>query len=183
MTPDYRARKIGLPTMPTKDRLLDNVAVNNATGCWEWIGCKRGGYGRTIIGSRKDGTRKAITAHRLSYLIFHGEIPEGMEVCHRCDNPSCINPDHLFVGTRKDNIDDRERKSRNIVKVGEEQPCAKLSKKAVKDARWEHAYHGTSFQKLADRYGVSKKTMQNAINGVTWKCVPYMPEPPKEDER
>lgn len=183
MTPDYKARKIGLPTMPTKDRLLSHVAVNNATGCWEWIGCKRGGYGRTTIGSRKDGTRKTITAHRLSYLIFHGEIPEKMEVCHRCDNPSCINPDHLFVGTRKDNVDDRERKGRNIVKVGEEQPCAKLSKKAVKDARWEHAYHGTSFQKLADRYGVSKKAMQNAINGVTWKCVPYMPDLPETENR
>ena len=105
-----------------------------------------------------------------------------MEVCHRCDNPSCINPDHLFVGTRKDNVDDRERKGRNIVKVGEEQPCAKLSKKAVKDARREHAYHGTSFQKLADRYGVSKKTMQNAINGVTWKCVPYMPDFPEMEK-
>lgn len=82
----------------------------------------------------------------------------------------------------KDNVDDREQKGRNIVKVGEEHPCAKLSKKAVKDARWEHAYHGTSFQKLADRYGVSKKAMQNAINGVTWKCVPYMPEPPEVEE-
>ena len=80
-----------------------------------------------------------------------------------------------------DNIDDRERKGRNIVFIGEEQPRAKLTKKAVKDARWERAYKGTSFQKLADRYGVSKKTMQNAIKGVTWKCVPYMPEPPKEE--
>ena len=75
----------------------------------------------------------------------------------------------------------REHKGRNIVKVGEEQPRAKLSKKSVKDARWEHAYHGTSFQKLADKYGVSKKTMMNAINGITWKCVTYMPELPKED--
>lgn len=68
-----------------------------------------------------------------------------------------------------------------VVFVGEEQAGAKLTKKAVKDARWERAYKGTSFQKLADKYSVSKKTMQNAINGVTWKCVPYMPEPPKED--
>lgn len=181
MKPDYRARKNGLPTMPIKDRLLENVVINNATGCWEWIGCKRGGYGRTIIGSRRDGTRKTITTHRLSYLIFHGEIPYGMEVCHRCDNPACINPDHLFVGTRQDNIDDRERKGRNIVKTGEQHPRSKLSKKSVKNARWERAYHKTSFQKLADKYGVSKKTIQNAINGITWKCVQYMPEPPKEE--
>lgn len=180
MMPDYRARKIGLPTMPTKDRILKNVVINNVTGCWEWVGYKRNGYGRTIIGSRKDGTRKTITAHRLSYLIFREKIPDGMEICHSCDNPACINPDHLFAGTRQENIDDRERKGRNIVKTGEEQSLAKLSKKAVKDARWERTYHGTSFQKLADRYGVSKKTMQNAINGTTWKCVSYMPEPPKD---
>lgn len=181
MTPDYKARKKGLPIMPTKERLLEHIVVNNVTGCWEWVGCKRRGYGHTIIGSRKDGTRKTIAAHRLSYLIFHGEIPAGMEVCHKCDNPSCINPEHLFAGTRQDNVDDRERKGRNIVKVGEEQRRAKLTKKAVKDARWEHAYHGTSFQKLADRYGVSKRTIMNAINGVTWKCVQYMPEPPNNE--
>jgi hypothetical protein len=116
----------------------------------------------------------------LAYITWKGEIPDGFEVCHKCDNPSCINPDHLFLGTRADNIADRERKGRNVVKIGEEQPKSKLTKKAVKDARWERAYKGTAFQKLANKYGVSKKTMQNAINGVTWKCVPYYPEPPKE---
>ena len=75
MTPDYKARKKGLPIMPTKERLLEHIVVNNVTGCWEWVGCKRRGYGHTIIGSRKDGTRKTIAAHRLSYLIVHGEIP------------------------------------------------------------------------------------------------------------
>jgi hypothetical protein len=132
-----------------------------------------------IVGSRKDGTRRSVSAHRLSYELTYGEIPDGMEVCHKCDNPCCVNPAHLFLGTRQDNIDDRERKGRNIVFIGEEQPRSKLTKKAVKDARWERAYKGTSYQILADRYGVSKKTMQNAIKGVTWKCVPYMPEPPK----
>lgn len=182
MKPDYSARKFGLPTMPTENRLLKNVTVNPVSGCWEWRGYKRCGYGRTIIGSRKDGTRKTITAHRLSYLIWKGEIPEGFEVCHKCDNPCCINPDHLFLGTRQDNVDDRERKGRNIVFTGEENARSKLTKKIVKDARWERAYRGTSFQALADRYGVSKKTMQNAIKGVTWKCVSYMPEPPAEEE-
>lgn len=65
--------------------------------------------------------------------------------------------------------------------MGEEQVRSKLTKKAVKDARWERAYRHTPFQKLADKYGVSKKTIQNAIKGVTWKCVPYMPNPPKEE--
>ena len=88
----------------------------------------------------------------------------------------------LVVGTRQDNVDDRERKGRNVIKIGEEQPRSKLTKKVVKEARWERAYRGTSFQKLADKYGVSKKTMQNAIAGVTWKCVTYFPEPPKEGQ-
>lgn len=160
-------------------RLIRHMAINKTSGCWEWVGSKRNGYGRIIVGSRTDGTRKSMSAHRVSYELKHGEIPEGMEVCHKCDNPCCVNPYHLFLGTRQDNIDDRERKGRNVTFTGEEHPRSKLTKKAVKDARWERAYKGTSYQMLADRYGVSKKTMQNAIKGVTWKCVLYMPEPPK----
>lgn len=181
MTPDYSARKQGMPIMSVKDRLFMHVNINPVSNCWEWQGSKRQGYGRTIIGSRKDGTRKSVSVHRLSYEIYNGEIPKGYEVCHKCDNPSCINPEHLFVGTRQDNIDDRERKHRNVVKIGEEQPRAILTKKAVKDARWERYYKGTSYSLLAKKYGVSKKTIMNAIKGVTWKCVDYFPEPPKEN--
>jgi hypothetical protein len=161
-------------------RLMRHVEYDEASGCWEWVGSKRNGYGRMIVGSRTDGTRKSVSAHRVSYELEHGEeIPAGMEVCHKCDNPCCVNPFHLFLGTRQDNIDDRERKGRNVNFIGEEQAQSKLTRKAVKDARWERAYKGTSFRVLAERYGVSKKTIQNAIKGVTWKCVPYMPEPPK----
>ena len=182
--PDYSARKAGKPTMPITERLLSKVVLNKSSGCWEWQGYTRNGYGRTTIGSRKDGTRHTISVHRLAYITWVGEIPQGFEVCHKCDNPCCINPEHLFVGTRQDNIDDRERKGRNIVFIGEEQGKAKLTKKIVKDARWERAYKRTSFQKLADKYGVNKKTMINAIKGITWKCVSYFPsqpEPPKEE--
>ena len=181
MNPDYKARKQGKPIVDIKDRLLSMIKVNPISGCWEWQGSKRRGYGRTIIGSRTNGTRKSVSAHRLSYQVFVGKIPEGYEICHKCDNPSCINPEHLFAGTRQDNIDDRERKHRNVVKIGEEQPIAKLTKKDVKNARYERAFKGTSFNALAAKYGVSKKTIQNAINGVTWKCVEYMPEPPEKE--
>lgn len=164
-----------------QERLMRHTKYDETSGCWEWTGSKRNGYGRMMIGSRTDGTRKSVSTHRISYELTHGEIPIGMEVCHKCDNPCCVNPNHLFLGTRQDNIDDRERKGRNIVLTGEEQPRSKLTKRVVKDARWERAYKGTSFQKLADKYGVSKKTMMRAVNGDTWKCVPYMPETPKEE--
>lgn len=176
--PDYSARKKGFPIMPIEERLKASTKLNERTGCWEWQGSKRGGYGRMIVGSRTDGTRRSESAHRVSYTIYHGEIPEGMEVCHKCDNPCCVNPDHLFAGTRKENMEDRESKGRNITFTGEEQPRAKLTKKTVKAARQERAQYGTPYSELAKKYGVSKKTMQNAIKGVTWKCVKYMPEPP-----
>ena len=182
MKPNYSARKQGKPTMPLKCRLYSKVAINEHSGCWEWTGSTRNGYGRIIVGSRTDGTRRNESAHRVSYALNYGEIPEGYEICHKCDNPLCINPEHLFLGTRADNIADRERKGRNVIFTGEEQARAKLTKKDVKNARWERAMKGTTYQELADKYGVSKKTMINAIKGVTWKCVPYMPPEPPEGE-
>lgn len=131
-------------------RLIRHMAINKTSGCWEWVGSKRNGYGRIIVGSRTDGTRRSMSAHRVSYELKYGEIPEGMEVCHKCDNPCCVNPDHLFLGTRQDNIDDRERKGRNVTFTGEEQPRSKLTKKAVKDARWERACVMADREKLID---------------------------------
>lgn len=181
MKHDYKARRRGEPTMPLQERLYSKVKVNNKSGCWEWTGTKRSGYGRLTIGSRVDGTRRSESAHRLSFSLKYGRIPPEYEICHICDNPACINPKHLFLGKRQDNVNDRERKGRNIVKIGEEQPRAKLTKKDVKNARWERAYQGTTYQELAEKYGVNKRTMQDAIKGRTWKCVNYYPQPPKEE--
>ena len=85
--------------------------VNENTGCWEWTASfARGGYGQFFT-SVKDG-REWYRAHRFSYLAYEGGIPEGMVVMHRCDNPRCVNPDHLRLGTQADNIKDREEKGR-----------------------------------------------------------------------
>lgn len=73
-------------------RLMRRTEYNESSGCWEWFGSKRNGYGRMIIGSRTDGTRKSVSAHRISYELTYGEIPIGMEVCHKCDNPSLPQP-------------------------------------------------------------------------------------------
>ena len=162
-----------------KDRLISHIMKNEYSGCWEWQGSKRGGYGRMIVGSRKDGTRRNESAHRVSYMVYHGEIPRGMEVCHICDNRSCVNPDHLFIGTHQENMDDRERKGRNKPQKGEKNGRAKLNKDDVLAIKNKRAC-GFSFQKIADEYGVHKKTIMDAINGKNWADF-LLPEPPKEE--
>lgn len=160
-----------------KERLLSHIKINIETDCWEWQGSKRNGYGRMIVGSRKDKTRKSKSAHRVSYEIYHGEIPIGMDVCHRCDNPCCVNPNHLFVGTRQDNINDRESKGRNKIQYGSKNGRAILNEDQVIEIR-EKRNLGMSFGKLSKEYGVCKKTIMRAASGQNWSTVD-VPEPPK----
>lgn len=89
--------------------------VAKTTGCWEWTAsCGEGGYGQFVT-SVKDG-HKWYRAHRFSYITHRGSIPEGMVVMHSCDNPRCVNPDHLRLGTQADNIKDREEKCRGYLR-------------------------------------------------------------------
>ena len=91
-----------------EERFLAKVVKTD--GCWKWIGATTSsGYG--CIGL---GRRRKLQAHRVSYELYVGEIPEGRMVLHRCDNPPCCNPDHLFIGTQTDNMRDAARKGRNI---------------------------------------------------------------------
>jgi hypothetical protein len=101
--------------MDLKSRLLARIEIDAQTSCWNWTGSKRSElrpYGRLTIGSRKSD-RRTVAAHRLSFEVFKGVDPGDLCVCHACDNPRCINPDHLWLGTKKDNADDRDQKGRN----------------------------------------------------------------------
>jgi hypothetical protein len=95
--------------MTLKDRFEDKVSIEPNSGCWLWTGSLNDtGYGQLWVGS------KSTRAHRLSYELHVGPIPEGMHVCHHCDNPPCCNPNHLFVGSHTDNMADKIKKGRGV---------------------------------------------------------------------
>lgn len=133
-------------------------------GCWEWNARKdRGGYGRLRVAER---TQKA---HRVAYQLYVGEIPEGLCVCHRCDNPGCVNPYHLFLGTKADNARDRDNKGRggHSVMSGEKNGHAKLTEVQVVEIRAKHA-NGARNVDLAKEYGVAHQTISSIVCGDRW---------------
>lgn len=91
--------------------------VNKSDGCWEWEG-QRSEKGYGVFEEFHEGRRYRMRAHRLSYALENGPIPKGMLVCHHCDNPACVRPDHLFLGTHQDNANDRDAKGRGAYPKG-----------------------------------------------------------------
>lgn len=168
----------GQAVYPPQERITRMVEIDEDTQCWNWKGTTRRGYGRLIAGSRTDGTRKSVSAHRFAYEAFVGSVPNGLEVCHSCDNRACCNPEHLFVGTKQDNMDDRELKGRNAPPNGEKNGAAVLNDAEVLSARRLRSA-GHSYAAIAARLGVCKSTIQRAVNGETWKHV--IPAAPKKE--
>jgi hypothetical protein len=139
-------------TLFNRSRLAEN-------GCWEWVGGRAsGGYGGFCVNGK---TQKA---HRVSYEAYKGKIPKGMVVRHTCDNPACINPDHLIIGTQKDNVADREARGRRDVR-GEQVGTSKLTEKDVLEIKTSEE----SSTVLAKRYGVDKTNIWAIRSGKSWK--------------
>lgn len=132
--------------------------------CWEWQGWKdKNGYGAFKY------KNKAWTAHRIAWMLPNYIIPKRMEVCHSCDNPSCVNPKHLFIGTHQDNMDDRERKGRNKPPKGEAHGCHKLTKEQVEYIRQRYVVGGVSQRFLAREYRVQQSTIWRIIHNLIWR--------------
>lgn len=144
---------------PMLDRFWFNV--KKTSGCWLWTGKKIGGYGKI----RNKGVE--YSAHRYSYEIHKGPIPIGLFVCHTCDNPSCVNPDHLWVGTNHENVLDSCRKGRRAAQHCEHNHHAKLTSKQVLLIR-RLAKQGIRHKILAKRFSVSQSHISNLARGVFW---------------
>ena len=164
--------KRGRTPIPLADRFWSKV--DKCGECWTWTGCRTAlGYGSILA----EGERKWIYAHRVSWEIHNGRLPEPTgdrtrDICvlHRCDNPSCVRPEHLFLGTMKDNSRDMARKGRcrYVTMYGEKHPNSKLTWEAVRRIR-ELRATGVQAKVLATTYGVSDTLIRYVCSGAGWK--------------
>lgn len=159
---DRGARIIARRGMTTLQKLQLYVVPGTGDECFKWIGSvNTSGYGRIQI----DGQR--VLAHRAAYIVFKGEIPEGMKVLHRCDNPRCTNPEHLFLGTQLENIADMMQKNRQYDRTGSKHGKAKLTESDVLAIRADTRSH----KEIANDYGIVVGYVGNIKRRLTWKHI------------
>jgi len=156
--------------MSENERFWSKVKIGTEDECWEWQG-KLHKYGYAYC----QWNRKLHHAHRISYIITNGPIPNRMLICHHCDNRKCVNPKHLFLGTHKDNMADCMSKNRHTCQhyqllingKGENSPRHKLTESQVIDIRRRHR-DGITYAQLSKEYGVNKSTARHADIGINW---------------
>lgn len=143
-------------------RRITQISVS-LSGCWEWQRARDPhGYGRTWLDGR------TFLAHRAAYLLFRGDIPPGLDVCHHCDNPPCINPEHLFLGTHLDNMRDMFAKGRRIAAKGEGHARARLTAPQIADIR-RRVRAGETQAALSAEFGVSAPHINRIVHRRVWR--------------
>lgn len=141
------------------ERFEEKYCPEPNTGCWLWTANTRGRYGRMWDGEGYS------SAHKISYRLYRGEVPERVCVCHTCDTPTCVNPEHLFLGTVQDNMTDKVKKGRHT--FGTKHPKVKLT-----DDLALAVYREEGFQReVAALYGISQRLVWNIKNKKTWRHI------------
>ncbi len=141
------------------------VRVTKTDHCWNWIGPVNW-YGYGSLAAKVNGVPREIGAHRLSYILAHGPIADGLRVCHQCDNPRCVRPDHLFLGTDADNLGDCAAKGRTARLFGAENHSSKLTAEQIAEIRT--LVGGQSASSIARQYGVARTTIVSIARGRSW---------------
>lgn len=149
-----------------EQRFLEKIVIME-DGCWHWNALRdKNGYGKFSIKG------KSIRSHRFAYQTWIGPIPNKMLVCHKCDCPPCVNPEHLFLGTEKDNANDMCSKNRQHRMIGSINPQSKLTENMVREIKLElkNNYNGL-LGILAKKYNVNKTVIHKIKDGLIWKHV------------
>jgi hypothetical protein len=133
--------------------------------CWQWTASTDGRYGQFGV----QHPRKNWKAHILAWVLTNGPVPEGIKVCHKCENLLCVRPSHLFLGTQKQNIHDSMQKGRFI--QGETCGQAKLTEAQVLAIRADYVPYVVLQRQLAAKYGVSRRAVGHILKGATWKHI------------
>lgn len=144
--------------------------VEKTDTCWLWTAyAKQGGYGMMHY---NDGTNRPVLAHRVSWELHYGPIPDGLCVLHQCDNPRCVRPDHLFLGTRRDNTHDMLAKGRHWTtpKRGEQNHAARLTEQDIRLIRSRYE-QGASQTALGQEYRVTKHCIWRIVHRKNWTHV------------
>ena len=161
--------------MTERERFMHRVEFEPNTGCWLWSGAPgAGGYGVTNFDGRVQ------KAHRVSFALTHGYMPpRRMKVCHRCDVPACVNPDHLWLGTQRENIADMDAKGRRRVRPskGSHNGMARLNEDIVTEIRDVLSLKRWSQAAVARSYGISPMTVSRIANRQLWRHIaePWVP--------
>lgn len=153
-----------------QERFWRKVRVNSSEKCWEWISSfTMRGYG--LFGCQLEPTKRvSLYAHRISYRLAYGKFPPNLEVCHTCDNPKCVNPDHLFLGDQIDNVADMVKKERNH--RGESTGTSKLITNQVQQMRILHIQEKVPCIQIAKLFRMSLQQTSDICHGKAWKHLP-----------